>query len=112
MNVATFDGNILKWNTFWQQFDVAIHSKAHMDDTEKLEYLRDAIKEGPARHIIESLTRDAEFYKEAIDCLRKRYEQPCVIHRAHTCVILDDPSLKDGNSKELRRLHDVAKQHL
>ena len=35
-----------------------------------------------------------------------------MIHRAHTRAILDASSLKDGNSKELRRLHDVAKQHL
>ena len=35
-----------------------------------------------------------------------------MIHRAHTRATLDAPSLKDGNSKELHRLHDVAKQHL
>ena len=35
-----------------------------------------------------------------------------MIYRAHTHAILDAPSLKDGNSKELRHLHDVAKQHL
>ena len=112
MNVPTFNGNILNWNTFWQQFDVAIHSKALLDNTEKLVYLRDALKDGPARHVIESLTHDAKCYKEAIVCLKKRYDQPRVIHQAHTRAILDAPSLKGGNSKELRRLHDVAKQHL
>ena len=112
MNVPTFNGNILNWNTFWQQFDVAIHSKAQLDDTEKLAYLRDALKDGQARHVIESLTHHAECYKEAIDFLRKRSDQPHVIHRAHTRAVLDAPSLKDGNSKELSHLHDVAKQHL
>ena len=66
----------------------------------------------PARHVIESLTDDAECYEEAIDCLRKRYNQPCVIHQAHTHASLDAPPLKDGNTKELCRLHDFAKQHL
>ena len=80
MNVPTFDGNILNWNTFWQQFDLAIHSKVQLDDTEKLTYLRDALKDGPARHVIESLTHDAWCYKEAIDCLKKRYDQPRVIY--------------------------------
>ena len=80
MNVPTFDGNILNWNTFWQQFDMAIHSKAQLEDTEKLAYLKDALKDGPARHIIQSLTHDAECYEEAIDCLRKRYDQPRMIH--------------------------------
>ena len=112
MNILTFDGNILNWNTFWQQFDMAIHSKVQLDNTEKLAYLRDVLKDGPAGHVIESLTHNAECYKEAIDCLRKRYDQPHVIHRAHSHAILDAASLKDGNSKELRCLHDVAKQHL
>ena len=42
---------------------MAIHSKAQLDDTEKLAYLRDVLKDGPARHVIECLTHDAEYYK-------------------------------------------------
>ena len=96
MNVATFDGNILNWSTFWQQFVVAIHSKAQPDDTEKLAYLKDVLKNGPARLIIESLTHDAECYKEAIDCLQKHYDQLRVIHWAHARAILDTPALIEG----------------
>ena len=62
---------------------MVIHSKAQLDDTEKLAYLRHALKDGPARHVIESLTHDAECYKEAIDCFRRRYDQPYVIHQVH-----------------------------
>ena len=112
MNVPMFDRNILNWKTFWQQFEVAIHSKAQLEDTEKLAYLTDVLKHGPASHAIESLTHDAQCYKEAIDCLRKHYDQWRVIHQAHTHAILDASSMKDGNSKELRRLHDVAKKHM
>ena len=65
MNIPTFDGNILNCNTFWQQFDVAIHSKAQLHDTEKLAYLREAPKDRPVRRVIESLTHDAECYKKA-----------------------------------------------
>ena len=112
MNVHTFDGNIVNWNNFWQQFNVAVHSKTQMDDTEKLVYLRDALKDGPARHSMESLTHDSECYKEAIDCLQKCYDQPHIIRWAHTHTILNAPPLKDGNRKELQRLHDIRKQHL
>ena len=84
-NVSNFNGFILNWNTFWQQFNVAIHSKAQSDDTQKLAYLRDALKDGPVRHAIESLTHDAEGYKEAIDCFRKRYDQLHVTSNSHLC---------------------------
>ena len=51
-NVHSLDGNILNWNTFWQQLNLAIHSKAQLDDTEKLAYLSDALKDRPARHVL------------------------------------------------------------
>ena len=54
MNVPTFNNNTLNWNTFSQQFNLAIHSKAQLDDTEKLAYLRDMLKDGPARQATES----------------------------------------------------------
>ena len=59
---------------------MAIHRKAQLDDTEKLPYLKHAIKDRPARHVIDSWTQDAECCKEVIECLRKRYDQPHVIH--------------------------------
>ena len=55
INVLTFDGDVLNWNSFWQQFNLVIHSKAQLNNAEKLVYLRDALKDGPARHIIEGL---------------------------------------------------------
>ena len=91
---------------------MAIHSKAQLKGTEKLAYLRDALKDGPARHAIQRLIHDAACYKQAIDCLQKRYDQLCVIHRAHTRAILDTPVLKDGNGEDVQRLHDVTIQHL
>ena len=101
MNVATFEGNILNRNTFWQQFNVAIHSKAQLDDTKKLACLRDTLKDGQVKHTLQSLTHDAECYKEGLDCLQKHYDQPHVIYRAHNLAILDALSLEDGNSKDI-----------
>ena len=66
INVPNFDGDVLNWNSFWQQFNVAIHSKAQLNDAEKLAYRRDVLKDGPARYIVEGLTQDASYYKEAI----------------------------------------------
>ena len=48
---------------------MAVHSKAQLKDTEKLVYLRDVLREGPVRHVIEGLAQDTEYYKEAIGCL-------------------------------------------
>ena len=40
-----------------------------------------------------------------------RYDWPYLVHQAHVYAILDVPSLKEGNGKELRHFHDAALQH-
>ena len=67
-----FDGNIINWAAFWERFDALIHSTKGIDDTEKLTYLRQALKDGPARHVIEGLSQRAKNYEEAIKYLQER----------------------------------------
>ena len=37
-----------------------------------------------------------------IDCLKKLYEEPKLIHHTHIRAILDTPALKRSNGKELQ----------
>ena len=46
INVPTFDGNMLHWTSFWEQFKVSVHSKDRLSIAEKLAYLRHAVKDG------------------------------------------------------------------
>ena len=112
INVPKFNGDITNWPTFWEQFDVAINSKPKLTNSEKLAYLRQAVKDGPAKNTIEGLTGSGDNYPEAIACLRSRYDKPRLLHQAHVRAIVEFPSLKEGNAKELRRLHEVLSQHL
>ena len=79
VTVPTFDGKVLNWNNFWEQFDATIHSKTGLGDTAKLMYLQDALKDGPARFIIQGLTRKSESYEEAIKCLNEWYDRPRLV---------------------------------
>ena len=108
-DVPSFDGHILNWQSFWEQFCVA---RTNISDIEKLVYLRNSLKDGSAKNAIEGLSHSGEQYKEAIQCLRSRYDRPRLIHQAHVKKIVDIPPIKEGTGKELRRLHDVAQQHL
>ena len=112
LEVPVFDGEILRWQTFWEQFCVAIHDRTDISDTEKLVYLRHAIKDGTAKNVIEGLSRSGEHYAEAIGCLKTRYNRPRLIHQTHVRRISEFPALRDGSGKELRRLHDTVLQHL
>ena len=62
ISIPTFDGKILSWKSFWEQFDATIHSKAGLNVIEKLTYLQDALKDSPARFMIQGLTRTSTKY--------------------------------------------------
>ena len=112
LEVPTFDGDILHWQTFWEQFCVAIHDRSDISDTQKLVYLRHSLKDGTAKSAIEGLSRSGEHYAEAIECLKSRYSRPRLIHQTHVRKICEVPPLKEGTGKELRRFHDILQQHL
>lgn len=98
-----FDGDILNWINVWEQFSISVHERKSLSDAEKLVYLQQAIKKGS----IEGLTQTGENYEEAVSCLKSRYDRPRLIYRTHVQKIMDAPSLKDGNGKDLRLLHDM-----
>ena len=49
LDVPTFDGNILHWKSFWEQFCVAVHRRTNLSNSEKLVYLQHALKGGSAK---------------------------------------------------------------
>lgn len=113
LDVPTFDGNIIKWRSFWEQFCVSLHDRSNLSDPEKLVYLQQhSLKNGSAKRAIEGLSRSGEHYIEAIECLKARYDRPRLIHQTHVRMILEAPPLKDGSGKELRRLYDAVQQHV
>ena len=112
LNVPTFDGNIIHWKQFWDQFNVAVHSKTTLSDAEKTVYLQNAIKDGSARNTIEALSHSGDNYEEAVECLKSRYDRPRLIQRTHVQLIVDAPCMKEGSGKELRALHDTVQQHV
>ena len=111
VSVPTLDGKVLNWKNFWEQFDVTIHSKTTLSNTAKLMYLQVALKDGPARFVIQGLTRTSESYEEAIKCLKEQYDRPRLVEEEHVRSIMDAVPVKNGSEKELHRLYDAATKH-
>ena len=112
LGVPVFDGSIMNWRCFWDQFVISVHERGKLTDPEKLAYLKHALKDGSAKHVVEGLSSSGEQYKEAIECLKKRYNRPRLLHQAHVQAILEAPVSKEGTGRELRHLHDVVNQHV
>ena len=75
-------------------------------------YLKQSLKDGTAKGVIEGLSKSGEHYEEAIKSLKAHYDRPRLIHQTHVRMILEATSLKEGTGKELCRLHDTVQQHL
>ena len=78
---------MLNWISLWEQFEVSIHSKDQLFIEEKLACFRHSFKDGPARHMIKRLSGNGNNYAEAVECLRKRYDRPRLLHEAHVIVL-------------------------
>ena len=96
LNVPTFDGNIIHWKQFWEQFTVSVHNRSNLSNAEKIIYLQHAIKDGSAKNAIEGLSHSGDNYDEAVECLQARYDWPRLIHRTHVQMIIDAQPLKEG----------------
>lgn len=101
INILSFNGNILNWRSFWEQFNVAIHSHTMLSNTEKLTYLQSSIKDIPAKTTIDGLSQSGNNYQEAIDTLKARYVRPCLVHQAHVWLIVEAPGLWEGSGHKL-----------
>ncbi len=104
LDVLTFDGDILNWSQFWELFVVSVHDRTNLSDAEKLVYLQQAIKKGSAKNAIKGLSHIADYYNEAVSCLKMRYNRPRLIYHTHVQKNLDSLRLKDNSGKELHCL--------
>ena len=69
LSVPVFDGNIVSWRSFWEQFTVFVHDQIGLSLSEKLTYLKQAVKHGSAKHVVEGLSTSGDQYEEAVDRL-------------------------------------------
>ena len=83
IDVPTFDGELLHWQMFWDQFSISIDKRSDISNSEKLVYLHHSLKDGSAKNVIEDLSDSGDQYKEAIDTLKAQYDRPRIIHQTH-----------------------------
>ena len=112
LEAPIFDGNILNWTRFWEQFAISIDGNPNLTKIEKFVYLQQSLKGGSAKSVIDGLTGTGEHYTKAIECLKSRYDRPRLIHQSHVKTIIELPPLKEGSGRELRKLYDTLQQHL
>ena len=95
LELKSFDGRALSWQSFLDRFDSSIHKNTYLNDIDKFSYL--SFLCSSASESIYKLTRTAENYTEAINLLHERYGNIQVQISAHVKQFVSLPPVKSMN---------------
>ena len=74
LEITPFDGDVLKWQEFWDQFEASIH-KASYSSVDKFNYLKSKLR-GDALGAISGYQLSNSNYEVVVDVLKRRFEAP------------------------------------
>ena len=99
-----FDGDVLKWQSFWECFEASV-DRSEMPEVTKFAYLRSFLK-GDALDCISGLPLTAVNYSGACKLLKNRFGRKEVLTFSHIQQLLSVPEVKSGSVSSLREFQD------
>ena len=91
LNLPTFEGDILNWQSFWDSYESAIHTNPSLGDVQKFNYLK-SLMNAEALQTIAGLSMTNANYAKAISLLQERYGQVHKIIQTYMQSLLDMPA--------------------
>ena len=108
IKVPTFNGDVLKWSSFWATFGPTIHDRKDLNPCQKLNYLKQAINDPSLQMLLNTPVETADTYPSLIEELKARFERPKEIHRAVTKNLIHVAPAKHTRA-DIMMLHDTVK---
>ncbi|KAG1649834.1 hypothetical protein GQR58_028606 [Nymphon striatum] len=81
VELPKFEGNCLKWQNFWENYDAVDHS-SNLEDIVKFSYLQSLLT-GDAKRFVDGLSINTTNYEVAIKLLKDRFGRKEVITFSH-----------------------------
>jgi hypothetical protein len=91
LNLPTFSGNLLTWNTFWDSLNVAVNANPNLEGFKKFNYLRAQLS-GDAARAIAGFPLTNNNYKQDVDLLKTKFGEPQKIIKNHMQALLNLPN--------------------
>ena len=111
IDMPVFKGGIMDWSTFWASFKSTIEDRKELSNTQRLHYLRQAVKDPDLQLLLHSPTETPDMYLEVVQELKSRFNKTREIHRHLTKSLLELQGPKQTRV-ELRRLADTVKRNI
>ena len=108
IKVPTFNGDIMGWSTFWSTFKSTVDDRDELNSSQKLNYLRQAVKDPSLQLLLNSPLETPDTYKDIILELKDRFQKTREIHQSIIKTITSLSCPKHTRA-DLRMLYDVIK---
>ena len=111
IELPKFNGDITRFNSFWQAFNCAVHSNDSISEVHKLNYLMNLL-EGPAHRVVAGLELTEENYQNTIETLKTRFGNKQKIISAHMQALLKLQDCPSDKVTQLRFIYDKINVHV
>ena len=106
IELKTFDGNILNWQQFWDQFESSVHTQRGLSRVDKFSYLKSLLSSS-AEECIAGLALTQANYDEAVELLQERFGNKQLLINAYIENFEGLPKVKSmSHVSELRVMYD------
>ncbi|XP_037503101.1 uncharacterized protein LOC119377876 [Rhipicephalus sanguineus] len=112
LELQRFSGASTEWQSFWEQFERAVHENDTLSDSEKFLYLRASLS-GKAASTIDGIQVTGANYNTAIELLKERFGRRDVLIQEHLTQLLELPPVRNENEViGVRRLYDHLQRNI
>ena len=111
LELPKFDGDVLKFQKLWDQFEASVHDNDNVPAIQKFTYLR-SVLEGVACHTIEGFEVTSANYQHAVDALKHRFGRKRIIISTPVKSIVQLEQRSNKGVESLRDLHDTLKNRI
>ena len=113
LSIKRFGGEMMRWPTFWDSFESAVHSNPMLSNVDKFNYLKSYLESSAAAEAIVGFTLTSANYEEAVATLKKRFGNTQLIINKHMDGLLGLPSVSSHHdSRGLRHFIDRVETHI
>lgn len=107
LSIPHFDGDYTEWPAFYDAF-LQVHNHPKLTTNQKFSYLKSALS-SRVKSLIGWLDITADNYDEALNELKRRYDNKRVLFHSHMDKFMNQPSIVHETSDEFQTLHDVSR---
>ena len=109
--LPTFNGEVMKWATFWTAFSNQVGNRDEISDSDKLIYLRRAIIHQPTQDLLDAPREEEDSYTEVVSELKRRFDLPKEVHKTLVQRIIQLTPIRETQD-EIKRLMDSVRKTL